>query len=150
MSRAAAYSEKSAVLSFYAHDDWRVSQNLTLNLGVRWEIEDPLTEAEGRFVSGFDLTSSSPIAAAAQANYARNPIAEIPAGQFAVRGGLLYPDSGGPKKAWERNLGNIMPRAGFAWLVSEHVGARRLRDVLRRARHEPLHGERLGIRATPA
>jgi hypothetical protein len=124
MSRAAAYSEKSSVLSFYAHDDWRASQNLTLNLGVRWEIEDPLTEAQGRFVSGFDLTTPSPIAAAAQANYARNPIAEIPADQFRVRGGLLYPDTGGPKKAWERNLGNIMPRAGFAWLASERTSVR--------------------------
>ena len=55
MSRAAAYTEKSSVLSFYAHDDWRVGNNLTLNLGVRWEIEEPLTEAEGRFVSGFDF-----------------------------------------------------------------------------------------------
>ena len=57
MSRAAAYREKSSVMSFYAHDDWRVGNNLTLNLGVRWEIEEPLTEAEGRFVSGFDFTS---------------------------------------------------------------------------------------------
>jgi hypothetical protein len=124
MSRAAAYSERSAVLSFYAHDDWRARQNLTLNLGVRWEIEDPLTEAEGRFVSSFDLTSPSPIAATAQANYARNPIAEIPADQFRVRGGLLYPDTGGPQKAWQRNLGNIMPRAGFAWLATERTSVR--------------------------
>ena len=124
MSRAAAYSERSAVLSFYAHDDWRVNRNLTLNLGVRWEIEEPLTEAEGRFVSGFDFSSPSPIAAAAQANYARNPIPELAADQFRVRGGLLYPDTGGPKKAWERNLGNIMPRVGFAWLASERTSVR--------------------------
>ena len=124
MSRAAAYSERSAVLSLYAHDDWRVRQNLTLNLGVRWEIEEPLTEAEGRFVSGFDFSSPSPIAAAAQANYARNPIPELTADQFRVRGGLLYPDTGGPKKAWERNLGNIMPRVGFAWLASERTSVR--------------------------
>ena len=124
MSRAAAYSERSAVLSFYAHDDWRAHQNLTLNLGLRWEIEDPLTEAEGRFVSGFDLTSPSPIAAAAQANYARNPIPEIPPNQFGVRGGLLYPDTGGPQKAWQRNLGNIMPRAGFAWVPTERTSVR--------------------------
>ena len=124
MSRAAAYSERSAVLSFYAHDDWRVRQNLTLNLGVRWEIEEPLSEAEGRFVSGFDFTSSPQLAAAAQANYARSPIPEIPVDQFRVRGGLLYPDTGGPKKAWERNLGNIMPRAGFAWLATGRTAVR--------------------------
>jgi hypothetical protein len=124
MSRSAAYSERSAVLSLYAHDDWRARQNLTLNLGVRWEIEEPLSEAEGRFVSGFDFTSAPELAAAAQANYARSPIPEIPVDQFRVRGGLLYPDTGGPKKAWERNLGNIMPRAGFAWLATERTSIR--------------------------
>ena len=35
MSRAAAYREKSSVLSFYAHDDWRAARTLTLNLGLR-------------------------------------------------------------------------------------------------------------------
>ncbi len=124
MSRAAAYREKSSVTSFYAHDDWRVRTNLTLNLGVRWEIEQPLIEAENRFVSGFDFTTAPAIAAAAEAAYARNPIAEIPAGQFRVRGGLLYPDTGGPSRAWDLNAGNIMPRAGFAWLVSPKTSVR--------------------------
>lgn len=124
MSRAAAYAERIAVLSFYAHDDWRARENLTLNLGLRWEIEEPLTEADGRFVSGFDFDTASAIAAAAQASYARNPIPEIPADRFRVRGGLLYPDTGGPKKAWERNLANVMPRAGLAWLAAPHTAVR--------------------------
>jgi hypothetical protein len=124
MSRPAAYREKSSVLSFYAHDDWRVRNTLTLNLGLRWEIEQPLTEASNQFVSGFDFESPLPIAATAQANYARNPIPEVPVSQFAVRGGLLYPDTGGPSKAWEQNLGNIMPRAGFAWLVTPRTSVR--------------------------
>jgi hypothetical protein len=124
MSRAAEYKEKSSVISFYAHDDWRVRENLTLNLGVRWEIEQPLTEANGRFVSGFDFESGLPISATAQANYARNPIPEIPVSQFAIRGGLLYPDTGGPSSAWQRNVGNLMPRAGFAWLATPLTSVR--------------------------
>jgi hypothetical protein len=124
MSRPAAYREKSSVLSFYAHDDWRVRTSLTLNLGLRWEIEGPLTEAEDRYVSGFDFTTPPAIAGAAEAAYARNPIPEIPASQFKVRGGLLYPDTGGPRAAWERNTGNIMPRAGFAWLASPRTSVR--------------------------
>ena len=44
--------------------------------------------------------------------------------EFAVRGGLLYPDTGGPDRAWQRNLGNIMPRAGFAWLATPKTSVR--------------------------
>ena len=124
MSRSAAYREASSVIGLYAHDDWRIRENLTLNLGVRWEIESPLTEANDQFISGFDFNAVPAIAAAAQANYARNPIAEIPVSQFQVRGGLLYPDTGGPSAPFQRNWANIMPRAGFAWLVTPKTSVR--------------------------
>jgi hypothetical protein len=101
-----------------------VHASLTLNLGVRWEIEQPLTEADARYVSGFDFTTPPPMATAAEAAYARNPIAEIPASQWKVRGGLLYPDTGGPKKAWDLNATNIMPRLGFAWLATPKTSVR--------------------------
>ncbi|MGH9310910.1 MAG: carboxypeptidase regulatory-like domain-containing protein, partial [Vicinamibacterales bacterium] len=115
MSRAAEYNERSSVLGLYAHNDWRVRDNLTLNLGVRWEIETPLTEKEDRMISGFDFTTPLPIADQVRANYARNPIPQVPVADFQVRGGVLYPDTGGPDAAWERILGNVMPRAGFSW-----------------------------------
>lgn len=124
MSRPAAYREISNVTSLYASDDWRVNTNLTLNLGVRWEIEQPLTEADNRYVSGFDFTTPPSMAAAAEAAYALNPIPEISPAQFKVRGGLLYPDTGGPDKAWDRNAGNIMPRLGFAWLATPKTSVR--------------------------
>jgi Carboxypeptidase regulatory-like domain len=124
MSRPAAYREVSSVTSLYAGDDWRVNTNLTLNLGVRWEIEQPLTEADDRYVSGFDFTTPSPIAGAAETAYAQSPIPEIPPAQFKVRGGLLYPDTGGPKRAWDLNAANIMPRVGFAWLATPKTSVR--------------------------
>ena len=115
MSRAAEYTEQSGVIGLYAHDDWRVRNNLTLNLGLRWEYESPLTEVEDRMISGFDTQTLSPINDAARANYARNPIPEVPLADFQVRGGLLYPDTGGSKGAWKGMYSNFMPRAGFSW-----------------------------------
>ena len=64
MSRAAEYTERSGVFALYAHNDWRVRNNLTLNLGLRWEYESPLTEADDHMVSGFDFDTALPIAAA--------------------------------------------------------------------------------------
>jgi hypothetical protein len=115
MSRAAEYKERSGVIALYAHNDWRVRNNLTVNLGLRWEYEDPLTEEQNRMISGFDFDTPLPIAPAVRANYARNPIPEVPVADFQVRGGMLYPDTGGPQAAWKRDPNNFMPRAGFSW-----------------------------------
>ena len=42
----------------FVHDDWRVSDRLTLNLGLRYDLELVLTEAENRNIGGFDLTTT--------------------------------------------------------------------------------------------
>ncbi len=41
-------------LSFYASDDWRISERLTLNLGVRWDLFGLPIEKNGRFAN-FDF-----------------------------------------------------------------------------------------------
>ena len=51
---------RQGVMSFFAQDDWRASSKLTLNLGVRWEIPTPRTEAFNRMAQ-FDPTASNPL-----------------------------------------------------------------------------------------
>lgn len=38
---------RSSTTAFFAQNDWKVRQNLTLNLGLRWEYFSPLTEKDG-------------------------------------------------------------------------------------------------------
>ncbi len=45
----------------YVQDDWKVKQNLTLNLGFRYSIDTPRHEAEGA-ISSFDPTLPNPLA----------------------------------------------------------------------------------------
>src|SRR5262249_53369051 len=63
------YSAQSIYQGFFFQDDWRVTQKLTLNLGLRYEVEMGLTERFNRILRGFDLTTPSPIDAAARAAY---------------------------------------------------------------------------------
>jgi hypothetical protein len=107
---------------FFAHDDWRVSDRLTLNLGLRYDLELGMSEAENRNVGPFDLITPNPIQAAAQARFAQNPPAGVPisASQFGVLGGYTYL-SGDQRRAWNADLNNFQPRVGVAFKLDERM-----------------------------
>ncbi|MGB9605580.1 MAG: hypothetical protein ACPL88_06850, partial [Bryobacteraceae bacterium] len=89
---------------------------VTLNLGLRYELDQPLTERYNRSVSNFDFTTPNPIGERAIANYSRNPLPELPPSQFKVNGGLLFAGVGGrPRTLWRADRNNFGPRAGVAW-----------------------------------
>ena len=110
-------TDQSKYMAVFIQDDWRVRSNLTLNLGLRFEHEFPTTERFNRSVNGFNATVASPIAAAAIAAYAANPIPQIPASQFRVPGGLTYADSSHPD-IYQTASHIFSPRIGFAWTPS--------------------------------
>ena len=117
------YSAQSQYHGFYFHDDWRVTPKLTLNLGLRYEIELGLTERFNRFIRGFDATTSSPIEAAARAAYTTaynaNPSNFIVTpDQFRVLGGVQYADENN-RALWEADKGNWQPRIGLAYQLNE-------------------------------
>lgn len=109
-------AEQSRTTGFYIQDDWRVTRTLTLNLGLRYDYDSPMTERFNRSVRGYDFVSENPIAQRVYANYARAPIPEIPVGQFKVIGGLTFAGVGGqPRTLWNGDKNNFAPRIGLAW-----------------------------------
>jgi hypothetical protein len=114
----ASYAEQSRYMGWFLQDDWKVSRRLTINAGLRWEVEMPTTERFDRSTRGFDFTTVNPVQAAAAANYAKSPIAQLPASQFRTQGGLLFANVGGaPRSLWNTDWNNFSPRFGFAYSV---------------------------------
>ena len=117
MDRTASYAEQDKHFSLYVQDDYKITRKLTLNLGLRYELESPLTERFNRAVTGFAFDQPNPVDAQARARYAAGiPIAEIPVDRFRLMGGLTFAAvNGNPRTYWRGEKNNLLPRFGFAY-----------------------------------
>jgi hypothetical protein len=99
------YKDEAAQSYYYAgyiQDDFRVTAKLTLNLGLRWDMDTPRTE---RFdhLNYFDPAI-------------RSPLAGVIPGFPEMRGGLIYQGvDGNGRHQYDWDWHNFAPRAGFAW-----------------------------------
>ncbi len=91
----------------FVQDDWRPTSRLTLNLGLRWDHQTPVTERLDRLTIGFDRTSRSPL--------------EVPG--LDLRGGLLFADPG-RRSPYEADSGNFQPRLGAAYKLARSLTLR--------------------------
>jgi hypothetical protein len=108
-------------LGVFAQDDWRLTKTFTVNAGLRFEHDFPMYERHNRAISSFDPTLTTPLTASAQAAYAANPISQIPVGQFAVPGGVVYASSARPQ-IYNTKSYFFSPRVGFAWTPDIYNG----------------------------
>jgi hypothetical protein len=90
----------------YAQDDWRLSGRLTLNLGLRYDIDVPRTERYNR-MNYFDPD-------------ARSPLADVVPAFPDLRGGVVFVGVDGRSRYqynWDTN--NIAPRLGLSYKVND-------------------------------
>jgi hypothetical protein len=92
----------------FAQDNLKFSQNLTLNLGIRWDVDMPRHEAK-TYTSNFSPTAVDP--------------------EFNVPGALVFgTNCNGCNTAWADTwYKNIAPRVGFAYTLPESHGTTVLR-----------------------
>lgn len=115
----ASYAEQSMSWGLFVHDDWKATDKLTINMGVRWEFENALTERFDRSVRGFDTSYLQPFSAAAALKYAANATPEVPASAFAAKGGLTFANvNGQPRNLYNTPKDLIMPRLGAAYRLN--------------------------------
>ncbi|MDQ3013577.1 MAG: TonB-dependent receptor, partial [Acidobacteriota bacterium] len=107
---------------------WKLSKKLTVNLGLRYELEGGFRERFNRGLTGFDLEAPLPISAGAQAGYANTlsialPANHIfpllPASQFIVKGGTTFLGKDGAPDTVNKSQPGWMPRVGFAYQLGD-------------------------------
>lgn len=111
-----SYDVRANYHGFFVQDDWRVTPKLTLNLGLRYELEGGIYDSSDRIVTGFDTSTTNPLQAAAQANFTANPPSGVP-NPFNVVGGLIFADSNN-RSAQEADKNNWQPRLGVSYAVT--------------------------------
>jgi hypothetical protein len=97
----------------WIQDDWRVTDKLTLNLGLRWDFNVPPVERYNRMDRGFDPNAASPI------NQLINQ-QQFP--NYNVRGGLLFAGvNNQPRGAADLYMKAVQPRFGFAYRLRQNL-----------------------------
>jgi hypothetical protein len=85
---------------FFIQDDWRVTPRLTVNLGLRWEYESPMSERYNRQNAGFDFNATNPL--------------QSQVSGLTLKGGLLFTDSNN-RLPFVKDLNNWGPRVGVSY-----------------------------------
>ncbi len=92
------------MLSYYVHDDFRVTDKLKLNFGVRWDLRGPVTERFNSILHGFDRTTPSPL--------------QVPG--LDLKGGPVYAGvNGAPRGGYKTDANNFAPRIGVAYRLND-------------------------------
>ncbi len=90
---------------FYGQDNWRATRTLTLNLGLRYEWQQPPTE-RGNRQAYFNFNASNPISS------------EI---GTTIPGELVYNGNGNRRGLYNTSYTNVAPRLGFTEQATQRL-----------------------------
>jgi hypothetical protein len=117
------YATSSPYYSMFAQEAWRASSKLTFNLGLRFEVEQGMTETADRMITSFDPEFVPAFADQVVAAYARSPIPEVSVDAFRqnLRGGAVYAGQDGQSRRGWKSQVMWLPRASAAFQVNERM-----------------------------
>lgn len=124
MQSNTAYAYSQWYHGLYVQDDWHVTHRLTLNLGLRYDLESGFNERYNR-VATFDPNIANPLARATG---------------LPLTGGVVFAGvNGQPRRNWKTE-GDFSPRIGAAYSLTSTVVLRAAYGIFRLPTTQRLYG----------
>jgi hypothetical protein len=102
----------------FINDDWKVTRDLTINMGLRYEYETAYTDPEDRLTRPLDLTSPIPEMQGANAPQMPAQLRQFYNGPTIFNGAFQFADSNN-RGQWDSGRGGISPRVGMAYRIND-------------------------------
>lgn len=104
MTRSVTVAFNQWVTGAYVQDDWRLAPKLTLNLGLRWDVETAFGERHNNWAV-FNPTIANPLSSATG---------------LSLQGGAQFLGANGnPNRTSPTSYNKVGPRVGFSWSVDD-------------------------------
>jgi hypothetical protein len=106
----------------FINDDWKITRDLTLNLGLRYEFQDAYTEEQDRLVRPLDLSDPIPEFQGAGAPPMPAEVKQFYSGPWIFNGAYKFADPG--QGEWNSGKGVLSPRIGAAYRLNDKTSIR--------------------------
>ncbi len=110
-------------VGFFFQDDVKLTQRLTLNLGMRYEFFTPMRDPEDRISRFLDLTAAIPEFSGSNAPVIPVQAAALRNGAPTYNGAWVFTDKDN-RGSWNAPKGLFMPRIGLAWRLDNNTALR--------------------------
>jgi hypothetical protein len=118
----ADFAIRSDYYAGFFQNDWRATQKLTLNIGLRWEYETPDVERNGKQAVAFSFGATNSTTLAGAATYASKVAgssALLPASISPTGGFVFANQNDAGKDPYTSPKYSFLPRIGFAYAANQ-------------------------------
>ncbi len=114
---------RNTFYGLYFHDDFKVSQRLTLNIGLRYEYESPMIDPQDRLSRFLDVNSPIPEFQGANAPVIPAAAASLRTQPAVFNGAWVFTDANN-RGSWNAQKALFMPRIGVAYRLNDKSSLR--------------------------